>query len=319
MKILITGGAGFIGSHLADELLLGNHEVFVIDNLSTGRLENTKHLREHPRFHLTVDTVLNETVMDELIQECDQTYHLAAAVGLKLIMDSPVETIETNVKGTEIVLRLANKHRKKVLLTSSSEVYGKHLEHTLQEDDNRVMGPVKKRRWAYASSKTIDEFLALAYFEEKKLPTIIVRLFNTVGPRQTGRYGMVIPNFVQKALLSKPIAVYGDGKQSRSFIHVGDAVRALIDIMAHPDAIGDIFNIGNGTEITIEDLAVKVKKMTESNSEIVYIPYEEVYGPGFEDMQRRCPNTTKIKNLIGFEPTVDIDGIIESVIEYYKT
>lgn len=318
MKTLITGGAGFIGSHLADELLFRNHEVSAIDNLSTGRLENTKHLRENKQFHLTIDTILNEAVMEELIQECDEIYHLAAAVGVKLIMNNPVESIETNVKGTEIVLRLANKYRKKVLIVSTSEVYGKHVEHTLQEDDNRVMGSVKKRRWAYACSKTIDEFLALAYYEEKKLPTIIVRLFNTVGPRQTGQYGMVIPNFVQKALLNKPIAIHGDGKQSRSFIHVKDAVRGLIDIMAHPDAIGDIFNIGNGKEITIEDLALMVKKMTKSNSEIIYIPYEEVYGPGFEDMQRRCPNTSKIKNLISFEPTVDIDGIIESVIEYYK-
>lgn len=318
MKALITGGAGFIGSHLAERLLEQGNEVFVIDNLWTGKLENLSKIQKNEKFHLVVDTILNESVMNELIFKVDHIYHLAAAVGVKNIMDHPVETIDTNVKGSETVLRLANKFKKKVLIASTSEVYGKHVDHTLSEDDNRVMGSVKKRRWAYACSKTLDEFQALAYYDEKKLPVVIVRLFNTVGPRQTGRYGMVLPNFVQSALFGKPITVFGDGTQSRSFTHVADVIDALIKLMNEPKAEGDIFNVGNGKEVTMGDLAIKVKEMAGSCSEIEYISYEKAYGPGFEDMERRCPNIDKIRNLIGYEPSYDLTAIIQSVIDYFK-
>jgi len=318
MKVLITGGAGFIGSHLAERLLEQGHEVFAIDNLWTGKLANVAKIQNSERFHLVVDTILNESVMNELIFKADHVYHLAASVGVRNVMDHPVETLDINVKGTEVVLRLANRFKKKVFITSTSEVYGNHMEHTLSEENNRVLGSVKKRRWAYASSKTLDEFMALAYFEEKKLPIVIGRLFNTVGPRQTGRYGMVLPNFVQSALLGKPITVYGDGTQTRSFTHVKDVVGALIKLMDEPRAEGDVFNIGSDQEVAIKDLALKVKEMTQSTSEIEYIPYEKAYGPGFEDMKRRCPNIEKIRNLIGFEPAYDLDSIIQSVIEYFK-
>lgn len=318
MKVLITGGAGFIGSHLAEKLLELGHEVFVIDNLWTGKLTNIIHIQGHERLHLVVDTILNESVMNELIFKVDHIYHLAAAVGVKNIMDHPVESLDVNVKGTEVVLRLANRFKKKVLIASTSEIYGKHVEHDLSEDDNRVMGTVKKRRWAYACSKTLDEFLALAYFNEKKLPVVISRLFNTVGPRQTGQYGMVLPNFVQSALLGKPITVYGEGTQSRSFTHVDDVTWALMKLMEERRAEGDVFNVGNGFEISINDLAQKVKDMTGSVSEIEHIPYEKAYGPGFEDMERRCPSIEKIKDLIGFSPSYDIEAIIQSVINYFK-
>jgi UDP-glucose 4-epimerase len=322
MKILITGGAGFIGSHLADQLLEMGEEVFAIDNLSTGCLKNIEHLRENPGFHLIVDSILHEAVMDDLISKCDHIYHMAAAVGVKLIMNRPVQTLETNIKGTESVLRLSNRYKKKVLIASSSEVYGKVMDgrgcSLLSEDTDRLMGSTTKRRWAYACSKALDEFLALAYFEEKKLPVIIARLFNTVGPRQTGQYGMVVPNFVQKALIGKPIIVYGDGTQSRSFAHVSDVVKALISLMSEPTAVGQVINVGNTEEVTINDLALLVKEMTSSESEIEYISYEKAYGPGFEDMVRRCPDISKIRDLIGFDPMVDLRGIIQSVIEHYE-
>jgi UDP-glucose 4-epimerase len=318
MKALITGGAGFIGSHLAERLLELNHEVFIIDNLWTGRLANVENIQDDERLHLVVDTILNESVMNELVFKVDHVYHLAAAVGVKKIMDHPVETLDINVKGTEAVLRLANRFKKKVLIASTSEVYGRHLNGKVSEDDSRVMGSVKKRRWAYACSKTLDEFLTLAYHDEKKLPVVISRLFNTVGPRQTGQYGMVLPNFVQSALLGKSIAVYGDGTQSRSFIHVRDAVEAIIALMAKPQADGDVFNVGNDHEITINDLAQKVKDMTGSDSNIEHVPYEKAYGPGFEDMERRCPNIEKINNLIGFKPEYDLEAMIQSVIDYFK-
>ncbi len=318
MKALITGGAGFIGSHLAERLLEFGHEVFIIDNLWTGKLSNIENIQNHERLHLVVDTILNESVMNELIFKIDHIYHLAAAVGVKNIMDHPVETLEINVKGTEVVLRLANRFKKKIFIASTSEIYGKHVEHTLSEDDNRVMGTVKKRRWAYACSKTLDEFLALSYFNEKKLPVVIGRLFNTVGPRQIGQYGMVLPTFVQSALLGKPITVFGDGTQSRSFTYVSDVVEALIKLMDEPAAEGDVFNVGNDSEVTINQLAETVKEMTGSVSEIEHIPYEKAYGPGFEDMERRCPNIDKIKNLIGFEPSHDLESIVRSVIDYFK-
>lgn len=318
MKILITGGAGFIGSHLAEKLLGLGHEVFIIDNLWTGRLSNIEKIQDHKKLHLVVDTILNESVMNELIFKIDHIYHLAAAVGVKNIMDHPVETLDINVKGTETVLRLANRFKKKVLVASTSEVYGKHVEHSLSEDDDRILGTVKKRRWAYACSKTLDEFQALAYFDEKKLPVVIARLFNTVGPRQTGQYGMVLPNFVQSALLGKPISVYGEGTQSRSFTHVNDVVGAITKLMDEPSAEGEIFNVGNDTEVTINELALKVKEMTDSDSEIEHIPYEKAYGPGFEDMKRRCPNIKKINKLIGFKPSYDLEAMIQSVIDYFK-
>ena len=318
MNVLITGGAGFIGSHLAERLLELDHNVFIIDNLWTGKLANIAKVQNNKSLHLVVDTILNESVMNELIFKVDHIYHLAAAVGVRNIMDHPVETLDINVKGTETVLRLANRFKKKVLIASTSEIYGKHMGHSLTEDDNRVMGTVKKRRWAYACSKTLDEFLALAYFDEKKLPMVVARLFNTVGPRQTGQYGMVLPNFVQSALLGKPITVFGDGTQSRSFAHVRDVVEALTKLMDEPRAEGDVFNVGNDHEVTINDLAQKVREMTGSSSEIEYMSYEKAYGPGFEDMERRCPNIEKIKNLIGFEPNYDLEAIIQSVIDYFK-
>jgi UDP-glucose 4-epimerase len=321
MKILITGGAGFIGSHLADRLLEMEEEVYAIDDLSTGSLKNVEHLQDDSQFHLVVDTVLHEAVMNELVFKCDQIYHMAAVVGVKQIMNRPVETLETNVKGTEMVLRLANRHKKKILIASTSEVYGKVMDGEnscpLTEDTDRLMGSTNKRRWAYACSKALDEFLALAYHEEKKLPVVVVRLFNTVGPRQTGQYGMVIPNFVQKALIDKPIVVHGDGTQSRSFTHISDVIEALIDLMTEPRAEGLVINVGGTEEVTIKELAQLVKEMTGSESEIGYIPYEKAYGPGFEDMKRRCPDITRIRDLIGFQPKVNLRGIIQSVIDYY--
>lgn len=319
MKVLITGGAGFIGSHLAERLLEQGDEVFIVDNLWTGSLNNIAEIQNHERLHLVVDTILNESVMNELIFKIDRIYHLAAAVGVRNIMDHPVETLDTNVKGSEVVLRLANRFKKKIFIASTSEVYGKHVEHDLSEDDNRVMGTVKKRRWAYACSKTLDEFLALAYFDEKKLPVVIGRLFNTVGPRQTGQYGMVLPSFVQSALLGKPISVYGDGSQTRSFMHVNDVIDAITALMDTPEAEGDVYNIGNNQEVQIRELAQKVKQMTGSASEIEQIPYEKAYGPGFEDMERRCPNIEKLKAATGFNPSYDLKAIIQSVIDYFKT
>jgi UDP-glucose 4-epimerase len=318
MRTLITGGAGFIGSHLAEKLLERGDEVFAIDNLWTGKLSNLAKVQNNKNFHLVVDTILNESVMNELVFKADHIYHLAAAVGVRTIMDHPVETLDINVKGTEVVLRLANRFKKKVFITSTSEIYGNHMEHTLSEDDNRIMGSVKKRRWAYACSKTLDEFLALAYFDEKKLPVVVGRLFNTVGPRQTGQYGMVLPNFVQSALLGKPITVYGDGDQTRSFTHVRDVVEAITGLMSEPRAEGDVFNVGNDKEVTINELAEKVKKMTGSPSPIEHVTYEKAYGPGFEDMRRRCPNITKVRKLIGFEPKYDLEAMIHSVIDYFK-
>jgi UDP-glucose 4-epimerase len=321
MKILITGGAGFIGSHLADRLLENGKEVYVIDDLSSGSLKNVEHLQDNPQFHLVVDTVLHEAVMNELVFKCEHIYHMAAVVGVKQIMNRPVETLETNVKGTEMVLRLANRHKKKVLIASTSEVYGKVMDGDnccqLTEDTDRLMGSTSKRRWAYACSKALDEFLALAYYEEKKLPVVIARLFNTVGPRQTGQYGMVVPNFVQKALIGKPIVIHGDGSQSRTFIHISDAVDALMGLMAEPSALGEVVNVGSTEEVTIKELALLVKEMAGSESDIEYISYDKAYGPGFEDMKRRCPDITRIEELIGFQPKVNLRGIIQSVVDYY--
>ena len=315
MRILITGGAGFIGSHLSDAYIKRGDEVYVIDDLSTGTIENIQHLKGHPRFHYTIDSVHNQPVTAELIDQCDVIFHLAAAVGVKLIVESPVRTIETNVHGTEVVLSLANKKKKKVLIASTSEVYGLSTDVPFREDGNLVMGATTKGRWSYACSKAIDEFLALAYWREKKLPTIVVRLFNTVGPRQTGQYGMVIPTFVKQALSGKPITVYGDGNQSRCFGYVGDVVGALVNLMDHPDAVGQVFNIGSNSEISILELAQRVKQITRSDSEIVFVPYDEAYEEGFEDMPRRVPDITKVSELVGFRPAMSLDGILESVVE----
>jgi UDP-glucose 4-epimerase len=317
-RSLITGGAGFIGSHLAEELLRQGQTVYILDNLSTGSIENVEHLKSCPEFHYNIDTVDNEPLLAELIDYCDVVYHLAAAVGVKLIVESPVNTIETNVHGTELVLKHANKKKKKVIVASTSEVYGKANSVPFREDQDLVLGPTIKGRWSYACSKAIDEFLALAYWREKKLPVVIVRLFNTVGPRQTGRYGMVVPTFVKQALLGHPITVYGDGKQSRCFTFVGDVVRALVALAHNPDAVGQVYNIGGGREISINELAALVKQLSNSSSEIVHVPYDEAYEEGFEDMPRRIPDIAKINKLIGYKPTVDIEGIIQSVIGYYR-
>lgn len=318
MRVLITGGAGFVGSHLSEALLDRGDEVFVIDDLSTGSIDNISHLKNHPKFHYTIDTVTNEPVLAELIDRCDTVVHLAAAVGVKLIVEQPVHTIETNVHGTEVVLKHANKKKKLVLIASTSEVYGKSTEVPFSEDQDLVLGATVKHRWAYACSKLIDEFLALAYWKERKLPVIIVRLFNTVGPRQTGQYGMVIPNFVRQALSGKPITVFGDGQQSRSFTYVGDVVRGMVALIDEPRAVGQVFNIGNGREISIGDLAVKVKAMTGSRSDIVRIPYDQAYEAGFEDMPRRVPDISKIKALVGYAPTVELDETLTRVIEYFR-
>jgi UDP-glucose 4-epimerase len=318
LRVLITGGAGFIGSHLADAYLQRGDDVLVIDDLSTGTIENIRHLKDHPRFHYTIDSVHNQPVTAELVDQSDVIFHLAAAVGVKLIVESPVRTIETNVRGTEVVLALANKKQKKVLIASTSEVYGLSTDVPFREDGNLVMGATTKGRWSYACSKAIDEFLALAYWREKKLPTIIVRLFNTVGPRQTGRYGMVIPTFVRQALAGRPITVYGNGKQTRCFGYVGDVTGALVKLMDHPESVGQVFNIGSNEEISILQLAEKVKELTNSDSEIVFVPYDEAYEEGFEDMPRRVPDIAKIKKLVGFNPDMPLDGILQSVINYHS-
>jgi UDP-glucose 4-epimerase len=318
MRVLITGGAGFIGSHLSDAYLERGDEVFILDDLSTGSIDNIRHLKKHPRFHYTIESVHNAPVVAELVDQCDVIFHLAAAVGVKLIVESPVRTIETNVHGTEVVLAQANKKKKKVLIASTSEVYGLSDQIPFREDGNLVMGATTKGRWSYACSKAIDEFLALAYWREKKLPTVVARLFNTVGPRQTGQYGMVIPTFVKQALADRPITVHGDGTQSRCFGYVGDVVAALGKLMDHPAAVGEVFNIGSNEEVSITKLAERVKQLAGSRSEIHYVPYESAYGEGFEDMPRRVPDLTKIGNLVGYRPGRTLDEIILSVITYCR-
>ncbi len=318
MRVLITGGAGFVGSHLAEALLDRGDEVFALDNLSTGSIDNITHLKSNPRFHYTIDTVTNEPVLAEMIDRSDVVVHLAAAVGVKLIVEAPVHTIETNVHGTEVVLKHAAKKRKLVLIASTSEVYGKSTNVPFREDADLVLGPSDKHRWAYACSKLIDEFLALAYWKERKLPVIIVRLFNTVGPRQTGQYGMVIPTFVRQALAGQPITVFGDGAQSRSFTYVGDVVRAVVALIDEPRAIGQVFNIGNGHEISISDLAERIRSKTGSRSDIVKIPYDQAYEAGFEDMPRRVPDISKVRALVGYSPSVELDEILERVIDHFR-
>ncbi len=318
MRALITGGAGFIGSHLSEALLDCGHQVLILDNLSTGSIDNIAHLKGRPGFEYFIDTVENEPLLAELIDRSDVVFHLAAAVGVKLIVEQPVYTIETNVHGTEVVLKHANKKKKLVVIASTSEVYGKSNDVPFREDSDLVMGPTPKHRWAYACSKAIDEFLALAYWKERKLPVIIVRLFNTVGPRQTGRYGMVIPNFVRQALAREPITVFGDGRQSRSFTHVADVVDALMKLVAEPKAVGQVINIGADEEVAIVDLARRVRELSGSDSPIKLIPYDEAYESGFEDMPRRVPDLSKIRQLIGYTPRHCLDDILVQVIEYYR-
>jgi UDP-glucose 4-epimerase len=318
MRVLITGGAGFIGSHLGEACLKRGDEVFVLDDLSTGSIENIRHLKKQPRFHYTIDSVDHEAVVGELVDQCDLVFHLAAAVGVKLIVESPVRTIETNVHGTEVVLAQAARQRKKVVIASTSEVYGLSDQIPFREDGNLVLGATTKGRWSYACSKAIDEFLALAYWREKSLPTIIVRLFNTVGPRQTGRYGMVIPTFVRQALAGEPITVYGDGTQSRCFTHVADVVWALLRLADTPAAVGQVYNIGSNEEVAIGALAEQVKLQTGSRSEIVLVPYSEAYEAGFEDMPRRVPDLTRIGGLIGYHPTRTLQQILQDVIASHR-
>lgn len=319
MKILITGGAGFIGSHLSEKLLERKNAVTVLDNLSTGKLSNVSHLTEHKNFRYVIDSILNRNVLDKLIQESDQVYHLAAAVGVKYIIDNPLLSLQTNISGTENVLEFANKYKKKVLVTSTSEIYGKSNNVPFNEEDDRLLGSTNISRWSYSCSKAIDEFLALAYYREKKLPIVIVRCFNTVGPRQTGQYGMVIPKFVKNALLNHPITIFGDGKQSRCFADVSDVVDGMIKLMNESKAEGEIFNIGNTEEITIEELAKKIQKLTGSKSKIEYVKYEDAYEEGFEDMRRRVPDISKIQSYIEYKPVFTLDKILERIISYYES
>jgi UDP-glucose 4-epimerase len=318
MKALLTGGAGFIGSHLTERLLALGHAVQVIDDLSTGSMDNIASFKGHPRFSYVIDTVMNERLMAELVDGADVVFHLAAAVGVKLIVEAPVRTIETNVHGTEVVLTHASKKGKLVVIFSTSEVYGKSTAVPFSEDADLVIGPTVKHRWAYACSKAIDEFLALAYHRERGLPVIVVRLFNTVGPRQTGRYGMVIPTFVRQALAGESITVYGDGTQTRSFTYVGDVVNALVALATVPAAIGQVFNLGSTEEITMMDLARRIKRMTDSPSEIVLVPYDKAYEAGFEDMPRRLPDLTKAAATIGYRPTRDLGEILQLVIDHER-
>ena len=318
MKILITGGAGFIGSHLTEKLLKEGHEISVIDNLSTGKYSNIIHLIKNPKFTYKIDSILNRDVLENMIKASDQVYHLAAAVGVKYIIDNPLLSLRTNIGGTENVLEFANKYKKKVLVASTSEIYGKSDKIPFKEEDDRLLGSTHISRWSYSSAKAIDEFLALAYHREKKLPVVIVRCFNTVGPRQTGQYGMVVPKFVHNALLNHPIMVFGDGKQSRCFCDVEDVTDGMIKLMNNKKAEGQIFNIGNDLEISIEELAKKIKQMTNSRSKIEYIDYEEAYEEGFEDMRHRKPDLTKVKACIDFKPKFDLDQILQRIITYFE-
>jgi UDP-glucose 4-epimerase len=318
MKILITGGAGFVGSHLADKLINEGHEITVIDNLSTGRYSNVEHLEGNKNFRLIIDTVLNEKLMEELVRETDRVFHMASAVGVRLIMEHPVQTIETIFRGTDIVLAYCSRYRKRVLIPSTSEVYGKGISVPFKEQDDLLTGSTDKHRWAYACAKTLDEFLAIAHWKETRLPVVVVRLFNTVGPRQTGQYGMVVPNFVKSAIKGEPLTVHGDGNQSRCFGHVLDIVEGLAKAIETPECFGQVMNLGNDEEVSIKELAEKAIAMTESKSEIRYIPYSEAYGEGFEDMQRRVPSLEKAKKLIGFQPTRNLEDIINDVAEQFR-
>jgi UDP-glucose 4-epimerase len=317
-RALITGGAGFIGSHLAERLLAEGQHVTIIDNLSTGQLANIAHLEGDPCFRYAIEDIRNIHVMDRLVSECDLIYHLAAAVGVEKIINEPIETIEVNIGGTEVVLKTARRYRKKVLIASTSEIYGKGARFPFHEDDDRVMGPTTRSRWSYAASKAIDEFLALAYHKEVHLPVVIVRLFNTVGPRQTGQYGMVVPRFVQAALANQPIRVYGDGEQQRCFCNVRDVVDAIYRLSQTPEAVGEVFNIGSGEEVTIMELAQRVRGRAKSQSSITLVPYDEAYEAGFEDFRRRVPSTDKLQQFTGWQPVTPLDETIDQIIQYYR-
>lgn len=319
MKALITGGAGFIGSHLADKLISSGYKVAILDDLSTGKMENVLHLENNKNFEIVVGSVLNDSLVDKLVEQCDVIFHLAAAVGVELIVKKPMESLTTNIKGSEIVLEMAHRYHKKVLITSTSEIYGKNVNGPLKEDDDRILGSPLKTRWSYSTAKAVDEMLAYVYWKEKNVPSVIVRLFNTVGPRQTGSYGMVMPRFVAQALKNEPLTVYGDGKQSRCFIHVSDVVNALIKLIEEPKAVGEVFNVGSQEEISIEQLAKKIIEFTKSSSKIKYVSYKSAYEEGFEDMQRRVPDTAKINKLIGFKPTYNLTGIIKDIVGYIKS
>lgn len=318
MKYLLTGGAGFVGSHLSELLLSQGHSVTIIDDLSTGSIENIAHLKGQKGFSYYVDTAANRSLLGELVDTNDAVFHLAAAVGVKLIVESPVRTIETNVKLTEMVLEAANKKKRPVFIASTSEVYGKSTAIPFKEDGDLVMGATTKGRWSYACSKALDEFLGIAYWKEKKLPVVVARLFNTVGPRQTGRYGMVLPTFVRQALSGRPITVYGDGTQRRCFTHVKDSVRAQAALLQKEAAYGGVFNIGSQQEISIGDLAQKIKDYTKSSSPIKLIPYDEAYDDGFEDMPRRVPDLSRTKAMVGYEPTLSLEDIIRDVVAYER-
>ena len=316
MRYLITGGCGFIGSHLAEKLIAGGHQVTVLDDLSTGKISNVRGIEKHPDFRILIGSVTDETLVHEAVTQCDVVYHLASAVGVRLIMEKPIETIDTIVTGTQVVLRLANRYRKPTLLTSTSEVYGKSSSVPFQEDGDRLEGPTTKHRWAYACAKALDEFLAMAYWKTSSLPVTVVRLFNTVGPRQTGQYGMVIPNFVRQAQLNKTIQVYGDGAQSRCFCHVSDVVNALVALTDCQPAFGEVINIGSTEEISITALAQRIVSELKSQSQIEHVPYEQVFGEGFEDMHRRLPSIEKAKRLVGWTPQKSLSDIIRDVAAY---
>jgi UDP-glucose 4-epimerase len=318
MKILITGGAGFVGSHLADRLIKDGHEITVIDDLSTGRYSNVAHLEGNENFRLIIDTVLNQPLLEELIRDTDRVYHMASAVGVRLIMEQPVKTIETIFHGTDVILKFCSRYRKRVLIPSTSEVYGKGASIPFSEDDDLLTGATDKHRWAYACAKTLDEFLALAHWKETRLPVAVVRLLNTVGPRQTGQYGMVVPRFVQAAIRNEPITVHGDGTQQRCFGHVHDVVDGLVKLLETPECFGQVINLGNDDEVSILGLADKAITLTGSSSEIKFIPYEEAYGDGFEDMRRRVPNLAKAKRLVGYQPTRTLDDIINDVAAEFR-
>jgi UDP-glucose 4-epimerase len=314
MKALITGGAGFIGSHLADTLLARGYQVMVLDNLSTGRHSNIEHLLGRPDFEFVLGSILNADLVDSCMAQADIAFHLAAAVGVELIVDRPLESLATNIRGSEVVMEKAHKHGTKILVTSTSEIYGKNTSDRLGEEDDRILGSPLKSRWSYSEAKAIEEILAYTYHRQKGLPSVIVRLFNTVGPRQTGHYGMVIPRFVGQAIKGDPVTVYGDGTQTRCFCYVGDVVDALVKLSEHPEAVGRVFNLGGVQEISMDQLAHRVIELAGSESKVRYVSYEEAYEEGFEDMQRRVPDTRRAHELIGFEPTVDLDGILQAVI-----
>jgi UDP-glucose 4-epimerase len=317
-RVLVTGGAGFIGSHLTEALVKEGKEVFVIDDLSTGSLANISHLQGNPKFHFTKGSILSTDILEPLVVQVDFIYHLAAAVGVELVVRSPVYTVEDNIRGTEIVLAAAAKRKLGFLITSTSEVYGKSDRDRFREDDDLLIGPPTFARWSYACSKLLDEFLALAYWREKKVQVFVARLFNTVGPRQTGRYGMVMPRFVQAALHDEPIVIHGDGKQTRCFCHVSDVVRALTALPNQPRAVGQVYNIGSTEEVSILELAQRVKRLTECRSELRLIPYEQAYAKGFEDMRRRVPSTDKLYQLMGWRPTKSLDEILKLMIEFQR-